>query len=145
MCLAGFIARRVDEGKEFLASTDIWFRPSQFANAPDGSLYVLDTYREVIEHPASLPPMIKKYLDLRSGWDRGRIWRVVPDNFQQRPQPRLGQMSTAQLVATLEHRNGWHRDTAARVLYERQDVAAIAPVVKVESVDHPPASATPEH
>ena len=29
---------------------------AQFANAPDGSLYVLDVYREVIEHPRSLPP-----------------------------------------------------------------------------------------
>ena len=134
----GFIAKRVDEGKEFLASTDIWFRPSQFANAPDGSLFVLDTYREVIEHPASLPPMIKKYLDLRSGWDRGRIWRVVPENFQRRPEPRLGQASTAQLVQTLEHRNGWHRDTAGRLLYERQDTSAVVPLKKLAAESNLP-------
>ena len=59
--------------KEFVASNDIWFRPAQFANAPDGTLYIIDVYREVIEHPASLPPMIKKHLDLTSGRDRGRI------------------------------------------------------------------------
>ncbi len=83
-------------------------------------------YREVIEHPASLPPMIKKHLDLTSGRDRGRIYRIVPDGFQQPPLPRLDQATTAELVTTLAHPNGWHRDTAARLLYQRQDKAAIA-------------------
>jgi putative membrane-bound dehydrogenase-like protein len=114
----GLVARRVDEKKEFVASTDIWFRPAQFANAPDGNLYIIDVYREVIEHPASLPPPIKKHLDLTSGRDRGRIYRVTHDGFKQRPLPRLGKATTAELVATLAHRNGWHRDTAARLLFE---------------------------
>ena len=61
------MARRVDKQSEWVTSTDIWFRPVQFANAPDGSLYVADMYREVIEHPKSLPPVIKKHLDLTSG------------------------------------------------------------------------------
>ena len=61
----------------------------QFANAPDGTLYILDMYREVIEHPASLPPLIKKHLDLTSGRDRGRIYRVVPDGFKQPSLPKL--------------------------------------------------------
>ena len=76
------VANRADEGSEFVASTDIWFRPAQFANAPDGTLYIIDVYREVIEHPASLPPVIKKHLDLTSGRDRGRIYRIVPEGFQ---------------------------------------------------------------
>jgi putative membrane-bound dehydrogenase-like protein len=126
----GFRARRVDAKKEFLASTDIWFRPVQLANAPDGTLYVADFYREVVEHPASLPPEIKKHLDLKSR-GRGRIYRIVPDGFKQRPLPRLGQASTAELVATLEHRNGWHRDTAARLLWQRQDRTAVKPLLKL--------------
>jgi putative membrane-bound dehydrogenase-like protein len=120
----GFRARRGDVKKEFLASTDIWFRPVQFANAPDGSLYVADFYREVVEHPASLPPEIKKHLNLKSR-SRGRIYRIVPDGFKQRPPPRLSKASTAELVALLEHRNGWHRDTAARLLWQRQDRTAV--------------------
>lgn len=119
------VARRADENTEFLRSSDIWFRPSQFANAPDGTLYVMDMYREVIEHPASLPPIIKQHLDLTSGRDRGRIYRVVPENFQQRPLPRLDEASTDDLVRTLDHANGWHRETAARLLYEQQDQAAV--------------------
>ena len=118
-----------DEQKaEFLASSDNWFRPVQFANAPDGCLYVLDMYREVIEHPWSLPPGIKKHLDLNSGNDRGRIYRIVPENFKRRPAPDLGRASTTGLVETLAHPNGWHRDTAARLLFERQDKSAIDPL-----------------
>ncbi|HND54927.1 MAG TPA: cytochrome C, partial [Pirellulaceae bacterium] len=106
------VARRVDEKVEFITSEDIWFRPVQFANAPDGTLFVADMYRETIEHPASLPPAIKKHLDLTSGRDRGRIYRIVPDGFKQPTLPKLDQASTADLVATLAHPNGWHRDTA---------------------------------
>jgi putative membrane-bound dehydrogenase-like protein len=127
----GFKARRVDIKKEFLASRDIWFRPVQFANAPDGTLYIADMYREVVEHPASLPPEIKKHLDLTSGRDRGRIYRIVPDGFKRRPPPNLGRATTAELVATLTHRNGWHRDTAARLLFQRQDRAAVKPLEKL--------------
>jgi putative membrane-bound dehydrogenase-like protein len=118
--------RPVDEEKvEFLASSDTWFRPVQFANGPDGALYVIDMYREIIEHPWSLPDNIKKFLDLNSGNNRGRIYRIVPDGFKRPKQPRLGKASTRELVATLENPNGWHRDTASRLLYERQDKSAV--------------------
>jgi putative membrane-bound dehydrogenase-like protein len=127
----GLVGRRVDQGKEFLASTDIWFRPVSFANAPDGTLYIVDMCREVIEHPESLPDPILKQLDLTSGRERGRIYRIVPDGFKQRPAPRLDAATTAQLVATLEHRNGWHRDTAARLLWLRRDKSAVAPLQKL--------------
>ncbi|HKQ39257.1 MAG TPA: PVC-type heme-binding CxxCH protein, partial [Verrucomicrobiae bacterium] len=121
------VARRApDEQKsEFIASKDLWFRPVQFANAPDGCLYLADMYREVVEHPWSLPDSIKEQLDLNAGNDRGRIYRIVPENFQRRQFDALGKASTAELVKTLEHANGWHRDTASRLLYERQDPAAI--------------------
>jgi putative membrane-bound dehydrogenase-like protein len=121
--------RAADEkDREFLASTDTWFRPVMFANAPDGTLYVIDMHREIIEHPWSLPEQLKKHLDLNSGNDRGRIFRIAPDGFKAPPPPRLGAASTAELVALLDHPNGWHRDTAQRLLYERQDKAAIAPL-----------------
>jgi putative membrane-bound dehydrogenase-like protein len=57
----GLKAERPNEEQkvEFLASRDNWFRPVQMANAPDGNLYIIDMYREVIEHPWSLPQSIK--------------------------------------------------------------------------------------
>jgi putative membrane-bound dehydrogenase-like protein len=126
-----YSAVRIDEKSEFVSASDIWFRPVQFANAPDGTLYVCDMYRETIEHPASLPPVIKRHLDLTSGRDRGRIWRIVPEGFSQPKLKKPADMTTAELVALLEHDNGWHRDTAARLLYERQDAKAVPPLVKL--------------
>ena len=45
-----------------------------------------------------------------------------------RSDARLGKATTAELVALLEHPNGWHRDTASRLLYQRQDRSAVAPL-----------------
>jgi putative membrane-bound dehydrogenase-like protein len=123
---------------EFAASTDTWFRPVQFANAPDGALYVIDMYRETIEHPWSLPQNIKKFLDLNSGNDRGRIYRIVPDGFKQPKPPRLDLASTKALVATIENPNGWHRDTASRLLYERQDASAVPGLVELARTSKSP-------
>ena len=125
----GLIAERTDEDAEFLASKEIWFRPVQMANAPDGSLFVLDIYRELIEGAAFLPPEFLKYLDPVGGNDRGRIYRIVPDGFKQRKLPKFGEASVEELVSLLDHSNGWHRDTASRLLYQRQDRAAI-PVLR---------------
>jgi len=126
-----FVAKRMDEKSELVTSTDTWFRPAQFANAPDGSLHVIDVYREVIEHPLSLPAEIKQHLDLTSGRERGRIYRLVPKGFTHRPTPKLKAASTEELVEMLAHPNAWHRETASRLLFERQDLAAIEPLRKV--------------
>lgn len=134
----GVRAVRADPDAEFLASSDNWFRPVQFANAPDGSLYVIDMYRELIEGAAFLPPVILKHLDVGSGIDRGRIYRIVPEDFKRPKPPQLGQATTAELVALLEHPNGWHRDTASRLLYQRQDRAAVAPLQKLAAGSRSP-------
>ncbi|MBL8867158.1 MAG: c-type cytochrome, partial [Planctomycetia bacterium] len=121
-------ADRIDKESEFLASKDNWFRPVQFANGPDGCLTVIDMYRETIEHPASLPPPIKKHLDLTSGRDRGRLWRVYAEGVTPRALPKLGGLKTEELVKLLDHPNAWHRETASRLIYERQDKAAVEPL-----------------
>ena len=72
-----FSARRAKEGVEFLASTDVWFRPCNFANAPDGNLYLTDIYREFIETPESIPEEIKKGMDFYNGDTMGRIYRIM--------------------------------------------------------------------
>lgn len=124
--------RPADEQKvEFLASKDTWFRPVQIANAPDGALYVADMYREIIQAPIGIPEEILKHLDLQAGSDMGRIYRMVPEGFKQPQPPRLSRASLPELVATLEHPNGWHRDTAARLLYERNDRAAVPALTRL--------------
>lgn len=122
--------RPADEANiEFAASSDTWVRVVNFANAPDGCLHICDMYREVIEHPWSIPDEIKKHLDLNNGNDRGRVYRIVPDNPNWRRRstsPGLAEADTARLVKTLEHPNGWHRDTASRLLFEKKPAAAVA-------------------
>ena len=109
-----------EEGIEFVRSTDNWFRPVQFSNGPDGHLYVLDMYREVIEHPWSLPQGIKQFLDLNSGNDRGRIYRIRPRTAKVKQRLLPGEVDDGELVGMLGHLNGWHRVTANRLIYERQ-------------------------
>ena len=123
----GVVAERADQEAEFLASRDIWFRPVQFANAPDGNLYMLDMCREMIEGVAFLPPEFFKYLDATSGNDRGRIYRIVSttEKVSRRSRPKLGKLTSAQLVPYLQHANGWHRDVSARLLYQRQDRSVV--------------------
>ena len=125
-----FKSRRADENTEFVRSRDNWFRPVNFINAPDGTLHVLDMYRETIEHPWSIPDDIKAQLDLSSGNDRGRIYRLAPPGFTAPKPPNLSTATTAELVAHLESPHGWWRETAQRLLFERQDKAAIEPLAK---------------
>ena len=121
-----FAAHRARDGVEFLASTDVWFRPCNFANAPDGNLYFTDIYRQVIETPESIPEEIRKKIDFYKGDTLGRIYRIVPNHPQRRGDLKvnLGTASSAELVKQLANANGWNRWTAHRLLLERQDRAA---------------------
>ena len=123
-----FKIETADKDAEFIASTDLWFRAVNFVNAPDGTLHVVDMYRETIEHPWSIPDDIRAKLDLESGRDRGRLYRLSPPGFKVPKPPRLGAASTAELVATFENPNSWWRETAQRLLFERQDQAAVGPL-----------------
>ena len=120
------VAEKADVGKEFIASRDLWFRPVQFTNAPDGTLYAIDISRELIEGAAFLPPEFMKYLDPLSGSKQGRIYRIAPRGFSTPATPNLGELATRELVSLLDHTNGWHRDTASRLIYQRQDSSAIS-------------------
>lgn len=126
--------------REFLASGDEWFRPVSLATGPDGCLYVVDMCRGVIEHPDFMPDEMRTAADLRAGDDRGRIYRVTASARRSRPAPRLSTATTAELVACLEHANGWHRDTAARLLVERADATAVAPLTRMAQSGRPPAA-----
>lgn len=124
-----FVARRGEPNGEFLASTDNWFRPVNLATGPEGALYVVDMYRAVIEHPQWIPLEVQRRIHLRAGEDRGRIYRIVHESSRPVPRPRLGGAPAADLVALLEHPDGWWRTTAQRLLVERRDPASVGPLV----------------
>ncbi len=133
-----FVAQRADADREFLASTDNWFRPVNLAVGPEGALYVVDFYRAVVEHPQWIPLDVQKRINLRAGDDRGRIWRVVHKDAHPSPRPRLGTASPAELVAHLESANGWWRLTAQRLLVERRDKAAVEPLRRLAAESRSP-------
>ncbi|MBM80458.1 MAG: hypothetical protein CMJ78_07685 [Planctomycetaceae bacterium] len=122
---ATYTSKPAHDGFEFLASTDEWFRPVNMENGPDGALYVVDMYRAVIEHPRWVPEELKNRPDERYGDDRGRIYRVIPVKGQRRQHSSLAGQSPKELVQLLDHRNAWHRETAARLLIEQRDHGAI--------------------
>lgn len=122
-----FKARPSKEGVEFLASSDQWFRPTNFTNGPDGNLYMMDMQRQVIETPLSIPEELRKSIDFYKGDTLGRIYRIVPNNPRvKRPlKTDFAGKGAAGIARYLEHPNGWHRVTAQRLLLERRDAAAI--------------------
>ncbi len=122
------LIRRADADKEFLASRDNSFRPASFAHGPDGNLYLVDMCREFIEAANSVPPEIMKYIDVSSGIDRGRVYRIRAKGQSLRSNEQLSQASSQRLVELLAHPNGWHRATAARLLFERADESSRLPV-----------------
>ncbi len=115
---------RIDKNTEFIRSKDIWFRPVQMTIGPEGGLYVMDMYREVIEHPLSLPAVIKRQLDLSSGQDMGRLYRVVPSDYKYEKPKLLDMANIEELAAALDDTNQWRRMTALRLIYEKQDPKA---------------------
>jgi putative membrane-bound dehydrogenase-like protein len=125
-----FRSERVDYQSEFVRSSDTWFRPVNFVNAPDGTLYCLDMHREVLE-TIHIPLDVAKHLDLTSGRDRGRIYRIAPNGFRYPGGPRLSRATTTQLVAALESPHGWWRDAAHRLLFERQDKSVAAQLERI--------------
>ena len=141
-------ARKAYERGDFLASTDERFRPVNFSNAPDGTLYVVDMYRGIIEHRISTTVYLRdqilaRKLDQPTGL--GRIYRVMHETTKRDTTTRLSPSkpgpggdpsvaakgSPAELVALLSHPNGWWRDTAQRLLVERGPRSAVPALVKL--------------
>ncbi len=93
-----------EANSEFLASTDPSFHPMQLVNGPDGLLYIAD---------------------YRDGEGTGRIYRIVPQGFKRPGPPALGKANPRELVVALAHPDGWQRETAARLLWQRSDLLAV--------------------
>ena len=119
-------SRGVNESKsEFLSSSDTWFRPVQARTSPDGSLWIVDMYRFVIEHPHWIPEADLAKIDVRAGHSMGRIYRVRPEQGELNPWLRLDKCDTSSLVAALDSANGWQRDMAMQTLLWNSDSSAI--------------------
>jgi mono/diheme cytochrome c family protein len=119
------------EKSEFLRSTDNLFRPVYTTNAPDGTMYIDDAYRGIIQEgnwtqPGSyLRAKVDQY-QIAKVTNHGRIWRLTYDGMEpDRTMPRMNNESAAQLVTHLTHPNGWWRDTAQHLLVLKQDKSVV--------------------
>ena len=115
---------------EFLASSDERFRPVNLFSAPDGTMYVVDMYRGVVQAGGLWSEYLAGYIrrnELLTPVGYGRIWRVVygAGAAARGPKPALSGATPASLVATLSDPNGWWRDTAQRLLVERRDSSVV--------------------
>ncbi len=134
-----FVASRspMEQKSEFFASRDKSFRPVGVELGPDGALYLIDMQRDVIEHPDYIPRKLREKLDIRAGDDRGRIYRIVPKGGLLPRKPHLRNAPVAELVNYLSNPNPWWRNTAQRLLIER-DAKSAAPLLKKIAVGAEP-------
>ena len=129
--------RNVYPRREFIRSLDPLFRPVGIANAPDGTIYIADMYRGVIEgapwakEGTYLWEKIKQY-QLNRVLGHGRVWRLTYDGMPpDRTRPRMLEETPAQIVRHLSHPNGWWRDTAQQLLVLRGDVSVVPALTRI--------------
>lgn len=117
------------ENREFLASTDTWFNPVFLGEGPEGALYLADMHRKVIDHPSYVPEEAREGLDFESGKDKGRIYRIVGEDFEQGKVVMDFSLSSSSdsedLVQALASKEEWIRATAHRLLLERKGGFAV--------------------
>ncbi len=117
--------------QEFLASSDMNFRPVNTVTGPDGDLYIVDMYHGIIQESAWTPQgsylrpqILKKGLEKNVG--RGRIYRVVADHIKpNKERPHMLEQSSAELVQYLSNPNGWWRDNAQKLIVLRGDKSVV--------------------
>ncbi|MCE6990152.1 PVC-type heme-binding CxxCH protein [Dyadobacter sp. CY323] len=129
---ATFTASRLQPNKEFLASTDSWSRPVNMYVGPDGALYVLDYYRQTIEHPEWMSDEAVAAGGLYNGYNMGRIYRITPTDAKGSEWTKglkLGDATNAELVDYLTNANIWWRMNAQRLLVDRAD-KSVVPVLE---------------
>ncbi|MGY6648579.1 DUF7133 domain-containing protein [Wenyingzhuangia sp. IMCC45574] len=117
--------------KEFLASTDEGFRPVNLFNSPEGSIYIVDMHRGILQDKAFLTPYLKKHyqdkqLDTIIGM--GRILKVTRSDYQPKEIIDLTKCRSSKLISYLQHPNGWYRDKAQQLLVKRQDFTVLQDV-----------------
>ena len=101
---------------------------------PDGALYVVDYYREIIEHPEWMSEAAVNSGKLYNGRDKGRIYRI---SATEAPAPtwgnhlNLNDSTDEQLVTKLANGNIWWRSNAQRILLDRKHEQAIPALIKM--------------
>lgn len=124
--------------EDFLTSTDERFRPVNLYNGPDGTMYLVDFHRGILEHRLSLTTYLRRQIEarkLQTPQNLGRIYRIVYGDGNP-VRAALADLNSAQLVEKLGSPNGWVQDTAQQLLVERSSPSAIQPL-KAQIINAP--------
>jgi putative membrane-bound dehydrogenase-like protein len=115
--------RRVpgEEKSEFAASRDSWSHPISLNHGPDGCIYVVDYYREIIEDYSAIPRHLQQQYGLYNGHDRGRIYRLTHMEAKLSQSSDLSKLDSKALALKLMHGTFWQKQTAQRLIIERKD------------------------
>lgn len=136
-----FQAKRILERKEFLASRDPYSRLVNMYVGPDGALYVVDFYRQVIEGPEFMSEEVKSKIDLYNGNRKGRIYRISAEDAGSADwtdRLNLGRATSEELVGYLRSPNIWWRNNAQRLLVGRNAVDAVPSLQRLASDEKAP-------
>ncbi|MEM7391948.1 MAG: hypothetical protein AAF492_06325, partial [Verrucomicrobiota bacterium] len=118
-------SRRVVKGPSFhSASIDLlarsdsrWFRPVYVDFGPDGALYVADWRDLQVNHYRNHEGKISRR--------DGRIHRLRKTGAEPIQPLTLHRVDSSRLVELLRHNNRWYRETARRLLHQREDRSVI--------------------
>ncbi len=113
--------------RDWLTSSDTWFRPVRAIEAPDGSVWVVDMARRVIEHPQWIPDAWQQQVDLRAGENLGRIYRISKKDRSATPVS-LKSATEPELIKGLQSSMGAKRDLAMQQIAWRASPAVQDPV-----------------
>ena len=136
--------------QEFIASSDMNFRPVNSYTGPDGNLYILDMHRGIIQQGNWTRPgsFLRKVID-RMGFaeniGHGRIYRLVHDKYKSGSKPRMLDESPSKLVTYLDHPNGWWRDNAQKQLVILGNKSVVPALKKIVEGNQANLSAKPSH
>ncbi len=124
------LVRAPGEAKsEFAATRDQWSHPMNLTHGPDGSIWITDYYREIIEDYSAIPRHLQQQYGLYAGHDRGRIYRLTHQDAPRAPSADLSALDTNALVRECASPLFWRRQTAQRLLVERSD-KKVAPTLR---------------
>ncbi len=124
--------------QEFIASTDMNFRPVNSYTGPDGNLYIVDMHRGIIQQGNWTKPgsFLRKAIDekgLAKNTGHGRIYCLVYDGYKQEPKPQMLNEPASKLVTYLDHKNGWWRDNAQKQIIISGDKLVVPALIQIVS------------
>ncbi|MEI9945319.1 MAG: c-type cytochrome [Chitinophagaceae bacterium] len=136
--------------QEFIASTDMNFRPVNSYTGPDGNLYIVDMHRGIIQQGNWTRPgsFLRNRIDrmgMAKNTGHGRIYRLVYDGYKQGEKPKMLDETAGKLVTYLDHPNGWWRDNAQKQIILLNDKSVVPALKQIVHGEQATLAAKPSH